>query len=218
MISDKGDIMAIDHSIPDMICLFESESNPKDSISLENLRAQARLYAGYAALVNRFLDFFFVLREAPKYGIVRICFYDPKCFGMDPSFYDEEGWKDGSFAKIRKLWDRKGQYEIFLNPFLDLQTAARELSKRTGLRIKPEEVHYYSWFHECGHTRKVAGDYCPGRLLPMYLRSASEASIRDFKSRAERIADAWAVKELRRWRRRRPKNLTSPLLFGGRSS
>jgi hypothetical protein len=71
--------MPIDHSVPEQICLIENEFNPKDAISLEKLRAQAKLFAGYADIVNRFLEFSFVLEEAPKYGIVRICFYDPKC-------------------------------------------------------------------------------------------------------------------------------------------
>jgi hypothetical protein len=208
--------MSIDHSIPEQICLYDHEFNPKDAISLGKLEAQARLYLKYASIVNQFLDFSFVLEQAPKYGIVRICFYDPSRFGMDPSFYDEESWKDGCYGKIQKLMDRKGQYEVFLNPYLNLPEAARVLSKLTGLRIKPEEVYYYVWFHECGHTRKIAGDLCPESLMGMYLRSYPKERILEFKTKSEQIADAWAVKELRRWRRNRKNRvLPSPILSLG---
>lgn len=208
-------MLSIDHSLPQRICLYESEYSPRDSISLEKIRAQINLYSEYAAYVNRFLDFRFVLEEAPKFGIVRISFIDPDCTWMHPSWYDERGWKDGTYAKIQKVPDRKGQYEIFLNPFLDLEAAAREISKRTGLRIKPDEVYYFSWFHECGHTRRVAGDLCPSRLLPMYLRSATDREILEFKLKAEDVADAWAIKELRKWRRRRYRHARTVLPAGG---
>lgn len=194
--------MSIDHSIPEQICLYESEYNSRDSISLAKLEAQAKLYLKYASIVNQFLDFSFVLQEAPKYGIIRVSFYDPHCFGMDPSCYDDEGWKDGCLGKIQRIVDKR-QYEIFLNPGLDRQEAALFLSKRSGLQIKPEEVYYFIWFHECGHTRKIAGDLAPESLMGMYLRSYSEDRIREFKSQAEHVADAWAVRELRRWRQRR---------------
>ena len=196
-------MLSIDHSIPKKISLIENEFISRDSISLEKLRAQANLYSAYAAYVNQFLNFAFVIEQARKFGIVRISFYDPDCIGMDPSWYDDLGWKDGSFAKIQKIPDRRGQYEIFLNPFLDLEEAALRISKQTKLRIKPEEVYYFSFFHECGHTRAVAGDLCPGKLLSLYLRSASESTIMEFKTKAEKIADAWAVKELKKWRRRK---------------
>lgn len=196
-------MLSIDHSLPKRICLYECEYARPDSISLEKIRAQINLYSEYAAFVNRFLDFGFILEEAPKFGIVRINFYDPACSWMDPSWYDIKGWKDGTYAKIQGVQDRKGQYEIFFNPSLDLEEAARQLSIRTGLRIKPDEVYYFSWFHECGHTRKVAGNLCPSQLLPMYLRSCSDEAIREFKLKAEDVADAWAIKELRKWRKRR---------------
>jgi len=204
-------MLSIDHSLTKRICLYECEYAPPDSISLEKLRAQMNLYSGYAALVNRFLDFGFVLQEAPKYGIVRISFYDPACSWMHPDWYEEKGWKDGTYAKIQGVPDRKGQYEIFFNPSLNLEEAAREISKRTGLRIMPDEVYYFSWFHECGHTRKVAGDLCPERLLPLYLRAASDREVLVFKLKAEDVADAWAIKELRKWRRHRSRQARTVL-------
>ncbi len=196
-------MLSIDNSLPQKICLYDCEYSPRDSISLEKFRAQVRLYSDYAAYVNQFLDYGFVLEEARKYGIVRISFIDPDVRWMDPSWYDERGWKDGSLAKITKLPDRKDQYEIFLNPFLDREAAARFISERTGVRVKPDEVYYFSWFHECGHTRKVAGELCPENLAGMFFRSYPEQTIREFETKAEKVADAWAVKELMKWRRRR---------------
>ena len=162
-----------------------------------------------AERVSRYLGLDFVLEEAPKFGIVSVSFEDPLFFGH-PEWRDELSWKDGAIARIKPVPDAMAKYVVYLNPNVDRAAAAEWLSERVGLKIYPDEVYYFAWFHECGHTRAVLGNLAPEFMLAKELSAAMPLPA--LRLEAERRADEWAVAELLKWREQggpagRPKAL-----------
>lgn len=161
--------------------------------------------------LSRFIDLRFVFEQAPKYGIVHISFDDPDKMHCHPDWHEEEFWKDGAIAKLRRN-DSSKTYTLYLNPRLDREAAAALIKERTGLRVRPEEVYYYAWFHECGHTHFVSGELNPGALFARaffigqkYIDGSivTEDSLKMLRFEAEKTADKWAIAEFKKWRTRK---------------
>lgn len=192
-------------------------------ISLQDIRRRFEKFIQFAERVNQLLDFRFVLDEAPKYEIQEISFEDPDFYGH-PDWEEECSWKDGAYAKTCRPMDSK-HYILYLNPKINKDEAAKYLSKRTGLKIKSYEVLYFTWFHECAHTRKVSGPHSPERLFarafflgkkyPGDSSITTRETLHDLRTRAEKEADEWAIKQFRKWRRNRGRIRKETLPLSG---
>jgi hypothetical protein len=143
----------------------------------------------------------FVLSMGSKYGISSL------------ELDDRQGPARPDYARISH--GLCGGLYLSLNPRTDRKAAAKELSKRTGLRIRPEEVFYYAIFHECGHTPAVAGDFSVMHLqarifflhqiYPPTGKLMTEEQIRRDRIEADKRADQWAKSEFKKWRRARKR-------------
>lgn len=174
-------------------------------LCIQRILLDIKEFLDYAAKVNEFLDFCFVLQEAPKYGIRKLSFDDPRLLGWQNP---DKAWKDGAYAKIERVDGLRELYDVYFNPYIDRKEAAQYLSQMTGLRIRPEEVYYYVWFHECAHTRKVSGDLSAQSLAARRFflgkkfngQNVTPGSIKQLRLEAEEKADEWAIKQFRKWR------------------
>jgi len=170
-------------------------------LSIQRILLDLKEFLEFAVEVNKFLDIAFVLEEAPKYEIKSLSTEDPDCH----YFSSRSPWDDRAIAKIRWI---DGYYRIYFNPDINREEAADYLSNRTGILINPEEIYYYAWFHECGHTRRVAGDLSQQSLFAQGLflgqefkgRFVTRKSLNVAYKKAERKADEWAKRQFLNWR------------------
>ena len=170
-------------------------------LSIQRILLDLKEFIEFAEEVNKFLDIAFVLEEAPKYEIKSLSTEDPDCH----YFSSRSPWDDRAIAKIRWI---DGYYRIYFNPDINREEAADYLSNRTGILIYPEDVYYYAWFHECGHTRRVAGSLCQQSLFAQVLflgqefkgRLVTKRSIDTSYRIAEERADRWAIEQFKSWR------------------
>jgi len=126
---------------------FWASDEVPDKLNLRHALRELFIVREWARKLSDYLDARLLFEEAPKYDIIQVDFWDPF------------EWRDGSIAKI----GNDGLYYfLHLNPDLDRSAAAKWLSKRIGLRIKPEEVYTFAFFHECGHTPAAVGKRCHG--------------------------------------------------------
>ncbi|HEC93438.1 MAG TPA: hypothetical protein ENI51_10700 [Candidatus Atribacteria bacterium] len=170
-------------------------------LSIQRILLDLKEFIEFAEEVNKFLDIAFVLEEAPKYEIKSLSTEDPDCH----CFSSRSPWDDRAIAKIRWI---DGYYRIYFNLDIDREEAADYLSNRTGILINPEEIYYYAWFHECAHTRTVAGDLSQQSLfsknffLGQKLRGKhiTRGLVDSMYRKAEEKADEWAKMKFREWR------------------
>jgi hypothetical protein len=130
-------------------------------------------------------------RMARPFRIASITFEDPCLFGSK--------WQDGAYARMHS---EGGSNYLCFNPAVDLNEAAAVLGKRLQLRLRPEEVYVFAFFHELGHTFEAAGSLSHAAITGNLFCGASDEKVRDLRLRAEHFADAWAKVEFRKWRRR----------------
>ncbi len=194
-------------------------------ITLQTLKNDIQRFIDFASTIETYLDIRFVLEQAPKYGIRSLDFVDPRVKWMDPSWWETEGWRDGAYAKIQRAdTPSKPIYDMSFNPHLDRENAAETLSRMVEFSIEPQEVYYFTWFHECGHTRQVAGDLAQDLLatraffLGQEFRKGegilTEHRLKEIRFLAEERATEWAIGQFRAWRNNRTRagNLDSILI------
>ncbi len=194
--------------------------------SMDGLRDSLQQFSEYVSRLSRFLDVLFVFEQSLKYNIRTVSFRDPQAMHCHPSWEDDYAWRDGAMARISRLdaGPAGDGYVVYLNPKLDIGIAAAQLTERTGMRIQPDEVYYYAFFHECGHTRAAAGllaaeclearafffgrKYIDGTFI-------TKETYAQARIAAEKRADEWAMAELKKWRKTRSRNAGTPSIGDG---
>jgi len=151
--------------------------------------------------IEKFLDLEFLKKETRGFGIIEINTEDPSCSYLHPDWIEEESWKCGSIAKLRRKDMPGDYYKLHFIPKLDKEKAAKWLSKRLGVKIFPKEIYIFALFHELGHTRKITGDLSPEGLKMSFLKDPSQQS--ELRLEAEKRADSFAKKKLEKYRIKR---------------
>jgi len=162
-------------------------------INAGGLRVQeARHVFEQAERIGQLIDFDVVMEYANKYDISYIGFEGDIPGG---------GWTPGrlAYSTIR------GGFSVCLNPGLNVNTVARQLSEQLERPLLSEDVYPFLFFHEVGHSTK-AGNQCyitamVNSSLASGRRSVSRRrELRRLHSRIERYADEFAWRELLRYR------------------
>jgi len=148
--------------------------------------------------IEKIIDLEFLKRETKGFGIIEINSEDPSCSYMHPDWIEEESWKCGSVAKLRKKDTPGDYYKLHFNPKINRENAAQWLSKRLRIKIFPKEVYIFALFHELGHTRKITGDLSPEGLKVSFLKNPSQQN--KLRLEAEKRADSFAKKMLEKYR------------------
>jgi hypothetical protein len=153
--------------------------------------------------LSHLLDPEFVFYYAKEFGVRYIGFEGDR---------DDKTWTPGRLAYSALSHGVSGDYNVFLNPSLDIEDVGRRLSLEIGEVIYPSEVQTFLFLHEIGHTRK-AGNDCYFTAVVNYSLSGGKHSMKrrseliHLKRRIEVFADQFALRELKKWRRKIPKEM-----------
>jgi len=152
--------------------------------------------------ISRLIDLEFLKPLAEKYGIVEVCVDDPIFPLRDDIARMVYGYCSCN-------------YHLYLNQKIDKEKAANYLRLRTRLKIKPDEVYYYALFHEIGHVYDkespfnaralAARPFFLNQIYPPTGKLMSWDQIKLDRLRAEELADEFAKREFKKWRRRKKK-------------
>ncbi|MEW6117486.1 MAG: hypothetical protein AB1553_11355 [Nitrospirota bacterium] len=146
--------------------------------------------------LKQFLDIHFVLRYAREFKI---------------TYVGTEGDReDGSWSPGRLAYC-EGGCNIYLNPHLDIHKVSLSLSWELKTIIAPSEVYPFLFLHEVGHTAHAGNQNFYTAVVNHALSGGRHSAKRrkelsKLKNTIERFADAFALKELERWREERAKN------------
>jgi len=148
-------------------------------------------FALYVKKLNSMLDWSFVVNECLKYGI--------NIVGTSAERAISSSWSKGEWANYH--YHSEVGHVINLNPHINRIEVARVISETQGIKVAPDEVYYWLWFHEIGHaTQKHFRNWKNAQMDYHFKKKGTSEDVARLYRKGEKAADRYANKRFLEWK------------------
>jgi len=150
---------------------------------------------GYVRDISKFLDFNLIVDECKKHKIKTVALDHKSCCRNYFAIENVDEWS--VLITIDSRIDGY-KYTICLNPFLDREDTAYQLTNILQIKVSPAEIYYPIFFHEIGHIILKHKDI----ECLYFFNQCSQDEFRKIYLKQEKAAWEYAMNRFFNWKKR----------------